>query len=196
MEEVIDQLVLDCFTPNMLKLLDSKFELPTNLEQHPENPPIQLPPTEDSDTKRFGVVTQQEIQDAIEKRVPANTRRSTVWGYNVWLEWCKAREIVEEITSMDEKKINELMARFVQEVRRKDGKEYPPSSLTSIVSAVQRYLRENGCPAVSFFDETNPTYDLLRKSLDSKLKALTRKGVGCQRKQAQPITPQMEEELW
>ena len=47
---------------------------------------------------------------------------------------------------MDEKKLNEVMARFVHEVRRKDGNEYPPSSLICIVSAVQRYLRENGRP--------------------------------------------------
>ena len=75
------------------------------------------------------------------------------WGYKVWLEWCKARNIDESILTMDERNINELMARFVQEVRRKDGNEYPPSSLNCVVSAVQRYLRENGCPAVCFYDE-------------------------------------------
>ena len=30
-----------------------------------------------------------------------------------------------KIVSMDEKKINEAMSRFVQEVKRKDGIEYP-----------------------------------------------------------------------
>lgn len=56
--------------------------------------------------------------------------------------------------------------------------------VVSIASAVQQFLRENGRPSVSFFDEKNPTYDLLRKSLDSKLKEITRKGLGCQKKQA------------
>ena len=101
-------------------------------------------------SERFGTISKEEIHDAIEKRVPANTKESTGWGYNVWLEWCKARNIDENILTMDERKVNELMARFVQEVRRKDGKEYPPSSLNCFVSAVQRYLRENGRPAVCF----------------------------------------------
>ena len=68
----------------------------------------------------------------------------------MWLEWCKARNIDENIWTMDETKVNELIARFVQEVRQKDGKEYPPSSLNCVVSAVQHYLLENGRPAVCF----------------------------------------------
>lgn len=36
----------------------------------------------------------------------------------------------------------------------------------------------------------------MRKSLDAKLKELTRRGVGSHKKYAQPVTPQMEEELW
>ena len=37
---------------------------------------------------------------------------------------------------------------------------------------------------------------MLRKSLDSKLKMLASKGIGGVPKQAQPISPQMENELW
>ncbi len=74
--------------------------------------------------------------------------------------------------------INNHMARFVQEVRRKDGKEYPASSLNNIVAAVQRHLRENKRPEINFYDQRNPIFDLLRKSLDAKMKELTRNGVG------------------
>ena len=42
------------------------------------------------------------------------------------------------------------MEKFVQEARRKDGKEYPPASLHGIVSSIQRFLRENGQPEVIF----------------------------------------------
>ena len=87
---------------------------------------------------------------------------------------------------MDEKKLNEVMGRFVHEVRRKDGNEYPPSSLICIVSAVQRYLQENGRPAVCFYDDKNSTYDMLRKILDAKLKLLTSKGIGSHRNNNNP----------
>ena len=150
-----------------------------------------------SSNERFGKpITLQELQNTIENRVPSNTKKATNWGYSVWIEWSQARNITEDITDMEEKKINILLAQFVQEVRRKDGKEYPPGSLTNIVAAVQWYLREHGRPNISFFDEKNTIYDLLQKSLDAKLKTLTKKGIGCQKRQAQPITSQMEEELW
>ena len=92
--------------------------------------------------------------------------------------------------------MNDALARFVQEARRKDGKEYPASSLHDIVAAIQRCMRENGCPEVSFFDEKSPSFDFLRKSLDARMKELTKKGIGHMKKQAQPITPEMESILW
>lgn len=206
LDAIIDKKLLelsDFVSPDILKFL-----LETPLEPPPTEPhPIEPPPTERLSTEpasteprpnvRFGkALSERQLQDAVANRVPANTKKSTSWGYTVWMEWCNARDIKETIVEMGENRINELMAHFVQEVRRKDGNEYPPGSLTSIVAAVQRYLRENGRPEVSFLDDKNPTYDLLRKSLDAKLKQLTRKGVGCHKKQAQPITPEMEQVLW
>ena len=64
------------------------------------------------------------------------------------------------------------------------------------MSGIQRYLRENGRAAVSFFDEKDATYDLLRKSVDAKMKTLAKEGIGCRIKPAQPITPEMEHLLW
>jgi hypothetical protein len=148
-------------------------------------------------SSRFGApITTEDLFSVIDKRVPENTKRTTSWGYKVWNEWCEARNIHDKIVDMEASMMNELLARFVQEARRKDGKEYPASSLHNIVSAVQRHLRENGRPEISFFDEKSPTFDLLRKSLDARMKELTSKGIGCMKKQAQPISPEMENTLW
>ena len=197
MEQVVDGLRLEDFlSPEISRVLqDPKSDTFSSLDQQSLTTTSNPGPSQEI-TDRFGTITEEEIHDAIEKRVPANTKKSTGWGYSVWLEWCKARNIDQNILTMDEKKLNEVMARFVHEVRRKDGNEYPPSSLICIVSAVQRYLRENGRPAVCFYDDKNSTYDMLRKSLDAKLKLLTSKGIGSQPKQAQPISPEMENKLW
>ncbi len=64
-----------------------------------------------------------------------------------------------------------------------------------LVAAVQRYLNDVGRPEVRFFEEKDPTFLLLRKSLDARMKELTAKGFGCSKKTAQPITPEMEDEL-
>ena len=81
------------------------------------------------------------------------------------------KEIDEELLAIA---INKLMSRFIEEVKRKDGNPYPPSILVSLVSGTQWYLRENGRAAVSFFNEKDSTYDLLRKSLDAKMKTLAK----------------------
>ena len=95
---------------------------------------------------------------------------------------------------MEDKQIDRLLSLFVHEVRRKDGNEYPPNSLLNIVSGIQRHLRENGRPSISFYEKSSPTFDRLRKSLDAKMKELTRRGVGCHKRQAQPISSDMEME--
>ena len=141
-------------------------------------------------TERFASVTQKELEEAISRRIPHNTRKSTTWGYNIWRGWCKARLIDENIEDMDDKQIDSLLSLFVHEVRRQDGNEYPPNSLVNIVSGIQRHLRENGHPTISFYDKSCPKFDRLRKSLDAKMKELTRRGIGSQKRQAQPM------ELW
>ena len=146
---------------------------------------------------RFGKpITDSELSTVIEKRIPANTKKSTGWGLNVLRDWFECRGVEESIESMPESVINDLLARFVQEVKRRDGKDYPASSLNNIVAAIQRYLRENGRPEVNFYDKNNPAYDLLRKSLDARMKGLTKLGVGAVKRQAQPISASMENTLW
>ena len=90
-------------------------------------------------------------------------------------------------------RMNSLLSRFVQEATRQDGKPYPPSSLYNIVAAIQRFLHEKGRPDISFFDAE---FDLLRKSLNARMKELTSEGVGVEKQSAQALTKEMEEILW
>ena len=38
--------------------------------------------------------------------------KSTRWGYNIWLEWSKARNIRDKIEDMDEKEVDSLLSFF------------------------------------------------------------------------------------
>ena len=86
--------------------------------------------------------------------------------------------------------LNELMANFLQEACNKHGSDYIPSTL---LAAVQQHLNKNSRPEVRFFDEKDPTFSLLRQSLDARMKELTAAGLGCSKKS---ITPEMEDKLW
>ena len=140
---------------------------------------------------RFRTVTSDELETAVKMRIPKGTQKSTNWGMNVWCAWCD-----EQNVEMSSDRMNSLLNRFVQEATRQDGKPYPPSSLYNIVAAIQRFLREKGRPNISFFDVKAPEFDLLRKSLDARMKELTSEGVGVEKQSAQPLTKEMEEILW
>ena len=86
------------------------------------------------------------------------------------------------------------LSKFVHEIKKKDGSEYPPNTLYQICAGLQRALRENGLPELDIF--RNPRYKLFQDSIDSRMKTLTRTGMGVNVEQAKPIPGDEEEILW
>ncbi|CAH1242382.1 Hypp6640 [Branchiostoma lanceolatum] len=71
------------------------------------------------------------------------------------------------------------LARFVFEIRRKDGKPYPPTTLYNIVAAIMRHLREDlSRHDMNFLDKADIRFAQFRKALDARMKQLTAQGVG------------------
>ena len=96
---------------------------------------------------------------------------------------------------MSAEQINFNLSRFVLEVRRQDGEPYPPRSLYIIMCGILRHLRESEV-SFNFFDEKDVRFHQLQRTLDAQMKQLTKEGKGCQKKQAEPITPAKEDLLW
>ena len=91
--------------------------------------------------------------------------------------------------------INFWMSRFVIECRRQDGSEYPATSLKHLVCSVQRHLKEDlKFEKISFFDSAD--FADFRRTLDARMKDLNNKGVGAVKKQAEPVTEEIESKLW
>ena len=93
-------------------------------------------------------------------------------------------------------KLNKYLSFFIKEVNRQDGKPYPPRSLYSIVSGILRLLREDRVNDKNFLDQKDGRFAYFRKTFDAKMKQLTKEGVGVQKKQAQYLTQEHENELW
>ena len=79
-------------------------------------------------------------------------------------------------------------AKFVHEIKKKDGPKYPPNTLYQICAGLQRALRENGLLELDIF--RNPRCKLFQESIDPRMKTLTctRPGLGVNVKQAKPIS--------
>ena len=69
--------------------------------------------------------------------------------------------------------LDRYLAEFIRSVRRKDGGEYEPSSLRSLLASVVRHLKKNGYPASIFSDRQ---FELTRRCLQSKQKELKKAG--------------------
>ena len=79
------------------------------------------------------------------------------------------------------------LAEFICSVIRKDGREYEPSSLRSLLASVERHLKKNSYPARIFSDRR---FRLTRRCLQSKQKELKKAGRGIKDKAAAPLTDQ------
>ena len=79
---------------------------------------------------------------------------------------------VEEIPALE---LNGYMCEFIISVRTKDGKDYEPSSLRSLLGSFERHLKKNSYSASIINDVV---FDKTRKVLLCKQKELKKKGKG------------------
>ena len=91
----------------------------------------------------------------------------------MWDEWRYHRLVnyqdnIPEITALPAEDLAKLLSRFILEVRKKNGDEFPPNTLHHIVSGLQRYLRLSGRPELDFFK--NPEFSEFKADLDAEMK--------------------------
>ena len=140
-----------------------------------------------------------EVQQARLQAIPTSTKKDTAWCFNIWRDWSVANStdaynISQDITTLCPEKLMRYISRFILEVRKKDGTEYPPNTLYHIICGLMRHLRQNGMPDVDFFKEK--AYADLRTTLDAEIKRLKLLGIGATKRQADVLTEDEEELLW
>ena len=85
------------------------------------------------------------------------------------------------------------MCYFILEVRKKDGTEFPPTTLHHICCGIMRFVRTNGMNVDIFKDEG---FAKCRAVLDLEMKRLQAAGKGTMQKKAEIISYEIEEILW
>ena len=171
-------------------LLDIEREAEAQTQPKPAPPSRFAPPMSDS-----------EVQQAKTFAVPKRTKKDTAWCISLWEQWRKARnsrskeQVPADICTLATSQLLQYwLSRFVLEVRKKDGQEYPPDTLYHIVCGIMRFLRQNGKPEIDFFKER--LYADFRTTLDAEMKRLKQAGIGSEKRQPEPLTKDEEELLW
>ena len=125
------------------------------------------------------------------ERIPLNTKKTTLWCLNVWDEWRNERNTATEHSAdagdrfrvvppvdllhlCSDYELCFWLRKFVYEVRKRGGDEYPPNSIYQVCVGIQRHLRDNHRPELEIFKHAN--FKLFQDAIDSKMKS--RKGVG------------------
>ena len=143
----------------------------------------------------------EEVEKARKARIPKNTRANTRYCMEIWNKWSSYRNsivdkehIIEDITSLDNSTLQYWMSRFVLEIRKKDGTEYPPNTLHHICCGILRHLQESGGVEIDFFKVV--AFAEFCATLDGEMKRLQSLGIGAKKHQAEPLTEEEEEQLW
>ena len=81
------------------------------------------------------------------------------------------------------------------ETHNTNGEPYPPATLRSSLSGINRILKANKAP-FSVFNKENPVFRELMLTMDLLSSDLHSKGIGAQRKNAEIIMHEDEDVLW
>ena len=104
--------------------------------------------------------------------IPSNTEASTRWAVKNFNLWATNRSAVNPsdpvpadlLGSHDPNLVCRWLCRYVMETRKEDGHPYPPSTLQSLLSGINRVVQRHA--PFSALDKTNPCFRDLLKTLD------------------------------
>ena len=120
-----------------------------------------------------------KIKDISKKQFAPESRCKIKWAVNLYCGWrsnrlktyCENVEILradlDRLVQFNQSDLCFAMCRFVREVKKLNGDEYPPNTLREIVIMIQMYLHENG---VYWKLIDHPQFVELRNVLDNTMK--------------------------
>ena len=88
------------------------------------------------------------------------------------------------------------LARFIAEVRRTDGAEYPGRTIYEMINSIQAFLRFKCKRNVNLMDKTARVLRSLNLALNFVMKERAGQGIGVETAQAKFISEEQENYLW
>ena len=138
-------------------------------------------------SERF-VIHDSSVEEYVESLENKNTQGKTKRDVKLLNDLLRGEKKEErELSAITPEDLDRYLAEFIRSVRRKDGGEYEPSSLRSLLASVERHLKKNSYSASIFSDRQ---FELTRRCLQSKQKELKKAGRGNKDKAAAPLTDQ------
>ena len=137
--------------------------------------------------RQFAVLEREDADQYSLVKVPICTEQSNNWAANNFEEWWRdynRRNLGSEIRgdileSKDCQELDEVLSTFTVEIRKVNGKKYPPCTLYQLLSRLHRYiLLLHADKDLPQFCSSKNTFRRLHRMLDNLLKKLRVEGIG------------------
>jgi len=166
--------------------------IPLEVLQGDTAPPTSTPPTS-STLCLPGPSNAHELQRLKDKNRNKNTDRSTNNWARRFETWQKQRGITVQLCEASATELDMVLQNFFAELKKKDGTEYEPESLRTMLAALDRFFRSSGC---KYSVAKDKEFIESRKVLNGKAIELREHGKGKRKNRADPLTEEEEELLW
>ena len=138
------------------------------------------------------------------KNFSDETCKKINWVTNMFQHWREFRNgspdlinvisNLDDVSSLDKETFNSDVCRFITEVKKLDGSDYPAKTLYDIVICLQFHLEKSGGLSWKLLNEDG--FKEIHFTLDNLMKKRTADGVGIKVKRAEVLTFSDEDLLW
>ena len=142
---------------------------------------------------RFDSCSDSNIQLFIEHSKTKNTSKSTDLWMRVYHSWAETRDAPSSIETLAPVDLDQILQTFYAEIKKKNGDDYEPNSLSNMQSAIDRYLKEK---QYKFSIIRDREFTTSRAVLEGKARILRENGKGKRPNKASSLTSEEEEILW
>ena len=125
------------------------------------------------------------VEEFILEHKNKNTTQKTERYVRLLERFLKTKDEDRKIEDIPAAELNEFISEFIISVRTKDGNEYEPTSLRSLMASFERHLKKKGYSASIINDLV---FEKTRKVLQSKQKQLKKQGKGNKPKASVALT--------
>ena len=141
--------------------------------------------------REFKIPEKEEtIEQFSKKQFAPQSKHKIMWVVNLYSDWRRNRIAVpgvcyqivqanlEMLYTFTQGDLCYSLSRFIREVKKLDGSDYPPNTVRDLVLMIQIYLHEN---SIYWKLLDNPEFVMLRNVLDNAMKERHGQGLGVHR---------------
>jgi hypothetical protein len=130
---------------------------------------------------------EENTEEFVERMKNYNTKTKTKSDVSKFVEWLASITEHRNLVDIPPKELDNLLARFWLNVRKSDGTEYEPGSLSSFRQSIWRHLKEK---QYSTNIMTDPAFQHSSAVLQAKRKDLKSQGKGNRPMKSEAFSPE------